>query len=256
MAQKPIPAEEGGGVETFSFAEMAGGDEAAPVQRRPVPHIPYLPSPAVRGAGGDGNKLPSPSGRGAGGEGLVMTTKRARRKRMRQKTRPLVKAGRHAKPKTASKESDEKRVPPRVQADRAAAQAIDGIDPYDPAGFNNQADAPTEMTTPAARRGDAGAVMTHGPPSIRALCAWRPFVGQISDVDGGAFEPRFRSIAKTPETSANAPIRKPAPLGGVEGRSSAGLHARCPISARRAAYAPWKSRPGQILQLPSAVAGG
>ena len=65
--------------------------------------------------------------------------------------RPAVNAGRHAKPKTASKESDENRVPPRIQADRAAAQAIDSIDPYDPAGFNNQADAPTEMPTPAAR---------------------------------------------------------------------------------------------------------
>ena len=153
VAQKPMPAEEGSGVETFSFADLADRDEAAPVQHRPVPHMPYLPSPAGRGAGGDGNKLPSPSGRGAGGEGLVNDNKEGKETTdAAEDTAASKRAGRHAKPKTASKESDENAVPPRVQADRAAVQAIDGIDPYDPAGFNNQADAPTEMTTPAARR--------------------------------------------------------------------------------------------------------
>ncbi|MGA2253827.1 MAG: hypothetical protein ABSG53_04125, partial [Thermoguttaceae bacterium] len=33
----------------------------------------------------------------------------------------------------------------------AAEKAIDGIDPYDPAEFNNQANAPTTLPTPAAR---------------------------------------------------------------------------------------------------------
>ena len=32
-----------------------------------------------------------------------------------------------------------------------AAPAIDAIDPYDPAAFNNQANAPVTLPTPAAR---------------------------------------------------------------------------------------------------------
>ena len=34
---------------------------------------------------------------------------------------------------------------------KAAAKAIESLDPYDPATFNNQSDAPTQMPTPAAR---------------------------------------------------------------------------------------------------------
>jgi hypothetical protein len=157
VAQKPIPADEGGGVEAASFAELAGGD-AAPEQHRPAPHIPYLPSidlaarGARRGAGGDGSKPPSPSGRGAEGDSLVNDNKDGKGVTdAAEGTEAGTRADRHAKPKTAAKDPENARPSPRSQADRAAAQAIDGIDPYDPAGFNNQADAPTEMPTPAAR---------------------------------------------------------------------------------------------------------
>ena len=36
-------------------------------------------------------------------------------------------------------------------AEKAVSQAIDAIDPYDPAAFNNQANAPTTLATPAAQ---------------------------------------------------------------------------------------------------------
>ena len=40
-----------------------------------------------------------------------------------------------------------------IPAERAAtpAQTIDSVDPYDPTAFNNQADAPTQLPTPAER---------------------------------------------------------------------------------------------------------
>ena len=62
-----------------------------------------------------------------------------------------------AKPKGAadradkSKASDDSHAPRRIPVEKAAAKAIDAIDPYDPATFNNQANAPTTLATPAAR---------------------------------------------------------------------------------------------------------
>ncbi len=52
--------------------------------------------------------------------------------------------------KTAATQIENTRVPRRVAADRAAAQVINSVDTYDPAEFNNQANGPTEIPTPAA----------------------------------------------------------------------------------------------------------
>ena len=144
VAQKPIPAEEGGGGENVSFAELAGGD-LAPVRNRPAPHIPYLPSSSGKATGSEG-ALP-----GSVGRGKDVKDNKDGNDRLDVAEDSTVAAGRHGKSKAASKESDNTHPPPRTQADRAAAQAIESVDPYDPATFNNQADGPTEMPTPAAR---------------------------------------------------------------------------------------------------------
>lgn len=134
VAQKPMPADEGSG-DSFSFADLAGG-EAAPVRNRAAPHIPYLPSAVGRGTGGEGGGKDKPEKTSAADE------------------KAAASAPRHDKPKTASKESENSHPALRTQADRATAQAmrtVESTDPYDPATFNDQADTPAEMPTPAAR---------------------------------------------------------------------------------------------------------
>jgi hypothetical protein len=121
VAQKPMPPDEGG-AESVPFSELAA-PELSPTHTRPSKHIPYMPSSIGHDKDGMNNK----------------------------DNKEEVQAEPHAKPKTASAQSEGARAPRRMPADRAAAQAIDSVDPYDPAAFNNQADAPTEMPTPAAR---------------------------------------------------------------------------------------------------------
>jgi hypothetical protein len=133
VTQKPMPPEDGG-AENVSFADLAVGELSA-ARPRPATRIPYMPvsvghekeSKDIKDNKDSKDKLDA-----KGGE----TAKAA--------------ADRHSKPKTAQGSSD-LHAPRRMPADRAAAQSIDSVDPYDPAAFNNQADAPTEMPTPAAR---------------------------------------------------------------------------------------------------------
>jgi hypothetical protein len=123
VAQKPMPAEEGGG-DNASYTDLAG-EEAQTAHNRPAPHIPYMPASVGR--------------------------KEIKEKPAAETDAPAAAiADVHAKPKTA-KEPDDAHTPRRIPADRAAAQAIDSIDPYDPATFNNQGGAPNEMPTPAER---------------------------------------------------------------------------------------------------------
>jgi hypothetical protein len=137
VTQKPMPPDEGG-AENVSFADLAGGELSA-ARARPATHIPYLPSTSGSGARGeslgrDKDIRDSKERSDAGGDGTAGTV-----------------ADRHEKPKTARGNSENANAPRQMPADRAAAQAIDSLDPYDPAAFNNQAGAPTEMPTPAAR---------------------------------------------------------------------------------------------------------
>ena len=136
VTQKPMPPDEGG-AENVSFADLAAGELSA-ARARPATRIPYLPSTSGRGAGGEGvgrdkdNKVSKDRSDAEGDEAAL----------------PI--GDRHSKPKTAQGSSD-LHAPRPMPAGRAAAQAIDSLDPYDPAAFNNQADAPREMPTPAAR---------------------------------------------------------------------------------------------------------
>ncbi len=134
VAQKPMPADEstGGGVENTSFADLAAG---APIpsgpaaMNRAAPRLPNLASPK-RGNGksaaqSDGESSP------AGDRNLQ--------------------SGRPAKPLEIGRPQPSGRGARKIPAENAAAAAIDAIDPYDPAAFNNQANAPAVLPTPAAR---------------------------------------------------------------------------------------------------------
>ena len=129
-----MPSDDGG-ADNESFADLAAG-ELSPARARPARHIPYSPASLSHDKevkdirDGAVSKEKSDAG-GKEADGAV--------------------TDRHGKPKTAQGNSESAHAPQRLPADRAAAQAIDSVDPYDPATFNNQADAPTEMPTPAAR---------------------------------------------------------------------------------------------------------
>ncbi len=133
VAQKPMPAEEifMGGVENASFADLAVGAATPTGQaamNRATPRLPYLPSPnrgsksaaaaAANGNPENGSNPPSPG---------------------------------HAKPPKVPRTSESGAAPQRIPTANAAGSAIEAIDPYDPAEFNNQANAPTILPTPAAR---------------------------------------------------------------------------------------------------------
>lgn len=122
VAQKPMPAEEPGGVENASFADLATG-ESSPAVNRSLPHIRYFPS------ADHGKEKPTAE--------PDATADPAAGRKPKAKSNSDAAAGDHA--------------PRRSPANRAAAAAIDSVDPYDPATFNNQANAPTELPTPAAR---------------------------------------------------------------------------------------------------------
>jgi hypothetical protein len=129
VAQKPMPAEEvASGTGSASFADLAGGSPAGsgfsaaggrPIANRPASHIASGPSSKRNNeqaaADADINPAPGdvPDKPPAGGR--------------------LSGAAREARKKAVEK------------------AALDAVDPYDPATFNNQANSPTELPTPASR---------------------------------------------------------------------------------------------------------
>jgi hypothetical protein len=127
VAQKPMPAEESVkvGVENVSFAELAGGAPTsgglAAMHKAPL-RLPDLLSPkssAGKAAAESVGKSPADSDAPADPSAVERPSPSGHRVR-----------------KTAAEN---------------AAPAIEAIDPYDPAAFNNQANAPTTLPTPAAR---------------------------------------------------------------------------------------------------------
>jgi len=126
VAQKPIPIEEtaANDVEGLSFAELAGGSPTAGSAGigRSTARIPNIPS-AKRD---DGKAAKGPDSEKSGESGS-----------------PIKPVG--PRPPRSSV-GDLK-----AAAEKATVRALDSIDPYDPAAFNNQADAPTALPTPAAR---------------------------------------------------------------------------------------------------------
>jgi len=134
VAQKPMPVDEtvSGGVEYASFADLAGGASTPRVvagMNRPTPQLPYLPSPKR----GTGKSAAEPDGNSST-EG---------------DSNPQS-GGPAAKPPAVSRPSGSSRGARKTPAENAAP-AIGAIDPYDPATFNNQSNAPTILPTPAAR---------------------------------------------------------------------------------------------------------
>ncbi|MGO9109766.1 MAG: hypothetical protein ACLP9L_11080 [Thermoguttaceae bacterium] len=127
VAQKPMPAEEtyNVGVENASFTDLAGGaptPNGLTATNQAAPRLPYLPSRK------DGNgKLAAASDGKTGSES----------------DSPAKSLAIGSLPQSGHR--------PRKTAAENAAPAIDAIDPYDPATFNNQANAPTTLPTPAAR---------------------------------------------------------------------------------------------------------
>jgi len=125
VAQKPMPVEEpaGSDIERMSFSELAGGSPTPGPGgiSRPTPRIPYIPSTKR-----EGKAAAEPDDKN------------------------------HAENDSPGKPAGSR--PPRsgrgdlkAAAEKAIAPALDSIDPYDPAAFNNQANAPNALPTPAAR---------------------------------------------------------------------------------------------------------
>jgi hypothetical protein len=124
VAQKPMPIEEAANsLENVSFADLAGGSPSPGSAGMPrTPRMPYLPS----------------SKRGNGKSAAEST----------ESDNPASDSP--AKP-AGQKPSGNGRGTLRNAAAKAISPALDAIDPYDPAAFNNQANAPTTLPTPAAR---------------------------------------------------------------------------------------------------------
>ena len=117
VAQKPMPAEEtdSAGVLNASFADLAAGAPAAgaPGVNRPAARLPSLPSPKP----GTFKSAAESASDGA------------------------PEGGTPAKPSAG-----------HPSGGRGALKGpVELVDPYDPAAFNNQADAPATLPTPAAR---------------------------------------------------------------------------------------------------------
>ncbi|MEI8372833.1 MAG: hypothetical protein WCJ35_08370 [Planctomycetota bacterium] len=133
VAQKPMPADEmvRGGVENASFADLAGGALAPrgpAAMNRPAPQLPYLPSPK----NGTGKSAAEPAGDS------------------RPESGGNPQSGGPTKPLAVPRPSGIGLGARKTRAENAAP-AIDAIDPYAPAAFNNQANAPAILPTPAAR---------------------------------------------------------------------------------------------------------
>jgi len=127
VAQKPMPVEEtvGVGVGSASFTELAGGaptPSGLTAMNQATSRLPRHPSPKN---GHDKSATESD------GKGTLESDSPAK------------------SPADGSPPQSGHRA--RKTAAENAAPAIDAIDPYDPAAFNNQANAPTTLPTPAAR---------------------------------------------------------------------------------------------------------
>ena len=133
VAQKPMPTVEAvmGGVDNASFADLAGGAPAPSGVGlyRPASRIPDLHSPKH----GSGKSAPDSEGDGDAESG----------------SNPQ--SGGPAKPLAAGAALATATETRTTSTQDAVAPAIDAIDPYDPAAFNNQANAPVILPTPAAR---------------------------------------------------------------------------------------------------------
>ena len=120
----PVAETLGGGVENPSFQDLAD-PTAVPVghaaMNRPGPRLPDLPPPnrgnSKSAAEAEGDKHPDSDAPVKIAAGRVSASVRG--------------AG-------------------KIPAANAVQPTIDAIDPYDPAAFNNQANAPTVLATPAA----------------------------------------------------------------------------------------------------------
>ena len=131
VAQKPMPAEEtaSGGVENASFADLAGGAPA------PSGHAAM----ATRAAA---SLSSSPA---------TESRHQANRPRNLQRIAMQAESERRAGQVACRCASARQRHAARDSGRECRSPAIDAIDPYDPAAFNNQANAPTTLPTPAAR---------------------------------------------------------------------------------------------------------
>ena len=131
VAQKPMPVGEtvSGGVENASFADLAGGastPHGLATMSRPAPRLPYLPSPK----------------NGTGKSAAVSDCD------SRPESGSNPQSGGPTKPLAVQRPSG---LGARKTRAENAAPVIDAIDPYAPATFNNQANAPAILPTPAAR---------------------------------------------------------------------------------------------------------
>ena len=122
VTQKPMPEEEmaAAGVDNASFTDLAGGTSTPP-------GLAAMNRAALRVNRGKERADPKSA---APGKAAI---------------------DREGKTKAPGGGPSDGQASRRTAGDRAAAQAIDAIDPYDPAAFNNQANAPTALATPAAR---------------------------------------------------------------------------------------------------------
>jgi hypothetical protein len=130
VAQKPMPENEmfSGRVENASFADLAGG-ASVPNSLAAMNRSTPRPSPKR----GDGKS----AAESAADSSPASDSKPS--------------SGQSAKPLAAERPAQGGRGAHKLAAEKALAPALDAIDPYDPATFNNQANAPTSLPTPAAR---------------------------------------------------------------------------------------------------------
>jgi hypothetical protein len=121
VAQRPIPAEElAGSTIGASFSDLA---DPAGAGRRPIFNRP-------------GSRLAAANPSVRGGD-----------KALSDADESITSKDPPQKPASGGRPSGTV----RGARKKATEKAIDAIDPYDPATFNNQANAPTELPTPAAR---------------------------------------------------------------------------------------------------------
>ena len=128
VAQKPMPVDEtaNGGVENTSFADLAVGAPTAS-GRAALIRPALRPSSATSPKRGSGKPAAQSDGDSSPESDLPGKA-----------------------PAVAPPLGDGQKVR-RIPTESAAAAAVDAIDPYDPATFNNQANAPAILPTPAAR---------------------------------------------------------------------------------------------------------
>jgi hypothetical protein len=128
VAQKPMPFEEPASVgsENGSFADLASGSLPAGGRTGPSQPLSRPPSLYVPKRGNKKGPPDADGNRIEPGDALE-------------------------KPSTGGHSLDGVHGARKIAAQKASQPAMDAIDPYDPATFNNQSRAPTELPTPAAR---------------------------------------------------------------------------------------------------------